>query len=418
MKKTLILTSLSLSAAALLVGCGSSSTESTATGTFIDAAVEGCSYETSSGLTGTTDAQGRFQYRKGDRVKLHLGNLVLGESTPQEDGLLTPDDISGENSDAKLLILRTLQSLDSDKDPSNGITISKETVEALSDIDTTDIATLTEEELLALDSDVRTTLDENNDGAIDVDETDAVTHYDTSLNTWYTNHGGSETRGNGERNGNGNHGENAHDTNQTTNSATSTLSSLTPELKEALAYMGNEERLAYDVYTYLYNYHIANNGVEVKQLSNIAKAEVKHVQTVQSLVVKYALNSAPENVTKPVASSSVSFEDMPSGEYGIVAIQELYNALVAKGETSKEEALMVGCMVEVTDITDLDEKIEIAQASNAEDIEASFTNLRNASYNHYWAFDKGLKNLGVTNGCYVEGDALLTNKEGVYPTND
>ncbi len=39
--------------------------------------------------------------------------------------------------------------------------------------------------------------------------------------------------------------------------------------------------------------------------------------------------------------------------------------------------------------------IALAQDSNASDVEEAFTFLRNASYNHYWAFDKGLKDLGL-----------------------
>jgi hypothetical protein len=75
-------------------------------------------------------------------------------------------------------------------------------------------------------------------------------------------------------------------------------------------------------------------------------------------------------------------------------------------------------MVEVTDVEDLDKYIVQAAASNAEDIVAGFEVLRNGSYNHYWAFDKGLKNAGIVNGCFVENDPLLTNKEGIYPVNE
>jgi len=109
---------------------------------------------------------------------------------------------------------------------------------------------------------------------------------------------------------------------------------------------------------------------------------------------------------------------MPRGVYDIQAIQDLYDALYALGQNSQEDALKVGCMVEVTDIDDLDKYITQAQESNATDIEAAFNTLRNGSYNHYWAFDKALKNIGVTNGCYYEGDTLLTNKEGIYPQNE
>jgi len=179
------------------------------------------------------------------------------------------------------------------------------------------------------------------------------------------------------------------------------LSKLTPELKNAIAHMGNEERLAYDVYQNLYNYHMSESGTEIKQLKNISeKSEIKHIGIVQDIVKKYTLN--PEDVTNvidPVASRDVKFEDMPSGKYDIPAIQSLYDTLYAKGISSQQDALEVGCMVEVTDVNDLDKYIMMAEVSSATDIIDAFNLLRDGSYNHYWAFDKGLKKLDITDGC-------------------
>lgn len=62
-------------------------------------------------------------------------------------------------------------------------------------------------------------------------------------------------------------------------------------------------------------------------------------------------------------------------------------------------------MVEVTDINDLLADIETARADGATDIVAAFEFLRDGSYSHYWAFDNGLKNMGVTDGCCSLGDA-------------
>ena len=140
-------------------------------------------------------------------------------------------------------------------------------------------------------------------------------------------------------------------------------STLTQDLKDAIAYMGNEERLAYDIYTNLYDYHLENNHVEIRQLYNIAhNSEIKHVGIVQDIVKKY--NLGEDNLTN----------------------------------------------------NDLNQYIVLTQDANATDVEEAFNILREGSYNHYWAFDRGLKNLGIANGCYVEGDALLgENKEGIYP---
>ncbi len=48
-----------------------------------------------------------------------------------------------------------------------------------------------------------------------------------------------------------------------------------------------------------------------------------------------------------------------------------------------------------------------------------FTVLRDASYNHYWAFDKGLKDLGVSDGCCSLGTIDGINYcHSEYPKNE
>jgi len=183
-------------------------------------------------------------------------------------------------------------------------------------------------------------------------------------------------------------------------------SELTQELKNSLAYMGNEERLAYDVYMNLYNYH-KQNGIEIKQLYNIAtRSETRHIQTVQDLVKRYniSLNDLTIVDANVVNSNNMSANNMPSGVYDVPKIQELYDYLYDKGINSQKDALKVGCMVEVTDINDLNEYIKEAEESNAKDVKAAFEFLRKGSYNHYWAFDNGLKNIGVSDGCCSLGD--------------
>ena len=144
-------------------------------------------------------------------------------------------------------------------------------------------------------------------------------------------------------------------------------SELIQELKNSLAYMGNEERLAYDVYMNLYNYH-KQNGIEIKQFYNIAtKSESKHISTVQDLVKRYNLGVADfTNVDANVVNSNnMSPNNMPSGVYDVPAIQDLYDRLYAMGQNSQEDALKVGCMVEVTDVNDLNGYITQAQNANA-----------------------------------------------------
>ena len=441
---------LSLVVATFLVGCGSDSDTNTKSnnssnattttnkiGYFVDAPIEGSAYITSSGIEGTTDKTGRFRYKEGDSVKFSIGNLTLGETTPTEDGLITPEGLAHGDEELKVLLLRVLQSLDSDNDPSNGITIPSIVIDSLSDINETEITT--EEKLLDIDNELALAIDEDFDGVVDTNETEAIAHFENSTTKWEehrpTDAGQDEEHGNRPEDAgqnseqHGNSGENGHsqDTNQTedcNNSVdvtSSPLSTLTPELKNAIAYMGNEERLAYDVYHNLYDYHNSENAIAINQLKNISeKSEIKHVGIVQDIVKKYSL--APEeltNVIDPVATRDISFTDMPSGRYDIPAIQGLYDALYAKGITSQKDALEVGCMVEVTDIDDLDRYIAMAQTSNAPDVEEAFNFLRDGSYNHYWAFDNGLKNIGIADGCCSLGTIDGVNYcHSEYPQNE
>lgn len=98
---------------------------STNTGYFVDSAVSGLSYLTSSGIAGVTDATGAFDYAPGDTVTFSVGDVVIGEATGAS--LLTPVSLvpgaTDETDTTVTNIARFLQSLDDDGDPSNGITI-------------------------------------------------------------------------------------------------------------------------------------------------------------------------------------------------------------------------------------------------------------------------------------------------------
>ncbi len=194
----------------------------------------------------------------------------------------------------------------------------------------------------------------------------------------------------GDKNGNGNGGNgNPQDINIDLDSYT--LSPLTKEQKYALAYMWNEERLAYDIYLNLNKIHPA------KQLENIAtRSEVKHISLVRDLVAKYDINIT-NLVDYKESYSQAELDAMGSGIYGIPAIQNLYNDLYAEGVDSLEATLKVGCKVEVVDVNDLDKYIATSTGNQA--LIDTFTILLEGSYKHYWAFDKGLKNIGVSSGC-------------------
>ncbi len=222
------------------------------------------------------------------------------------------------------------------------------------------------------------------------------------------------TKGNaGDGNSNGNSHQNSGDTsNQSTSSTTVNVNAynlipLDDKQKYSLAYMWNEERLAQDVYLNLYKVHS-----DVRQLDNIgSNSEGVHIELVQNLVEAYDINIT-NLIDYTQNYSEAELNAMAPGEYGIEDIQNLYNILYADGVTSAQAALEVGCKVEVTDITDLDKYIIDAKDNQA--LLDTFNILRDGSYSHYWAFDKGLVNLGISDGCCSLGSDFCKPE---YPQN-
>lgn len=136
-----------LTAAVLLAACGGGDNTPTNTNTntpptntnlrsgiLTDAPVGGVSYSTTpSGRTGTTDANGTYQFNDGDSVTFTLGTLTLG--TVPATGIVTPTELAGGNDSKLLNLLVILQSLDLDGNPTNGITIPPAAASALTAID-------------------------------------------------------------------------------------------------------------------------------------------------------------------------------------------------------------------------------------------------------------------------------------------
>ncbi len=136
---------LSLAAVSVLTftGCGSSSSSTPPAeevgynGKFIDSAVAGVSFVCDS-VSGITDANGVFgTCPAGSTVTFSIGGLVLGSSAATDDNIFFVTDIveGAERTDTDnpdvLDIAVLLQSLDSDGDPSNGITVPAEAAEIM-----------------------------------------------------------------------------------------------------------------------------------------------------------------------------------------------------------------------------------------------------------------------------------------------
>ena len=164
---------------------------------------------------------------------------------------------------------------------------------------------------------------------------------------------------------NGNQGRNGTGVGITTIPA----SDLSDAEAASLLFMREEEKLARDVYTKMYELW----GMPIFQ--NIAGSEQMHMDQIKLLLDRYGLADpalAPGQFTDP-------------------ALQALYDQLVAQGSVSLADAMNVGVLIEQTDIADLQERI--AQTDNA-DIQMVYSNLLNGSYNHLAAFSGEAGNTG------------------------
>lgn len=100
-----------------------------ATGILVDSPVSGVTYSASSGKSGTTDENGSFNFNHGDKIDFKLGGLTLANIPGSL--IVTPIELAGDNANKLQNLLILFQSLDSDSDLSNGISISRETAAAL-----------------------------------------------------------------------------------------------------------------------------------------------------------------------------------------------------------------------------------------------------------------------------------------------
>jgi hypothetical protein len=112
------LISLSLFAMLSLIGCGSSGSSSSETGTgyYVDSPVEGVDY-TCGSQKGKTSDSGKFIFEKGKGCTFSLAGVKLRETSSSQ---LTDGGKVFEDNDN---VARFLQSLDNDGNPGNGIFI-------------------------------------------------------------------------------------------------------------------------------------------------------------------------------------------------------------------------------------------------------------------------------------------------------
>ena len=148
---------------------------------------------------------------------------------------------------------------------------------------------------------------------------------------------------------------------------------VSPEEANGLIFMREEEKLARDTYNTLY----AKWGMRV--FNNIAQSEQRHTDSIKLLLEKYELDDPVKN-------------DTP-GVFVNADLQNLYDTLTAKGDSSLADALLVGALIEEVDILDIQKELD--EHVDNEDIAIVYDNLLNGSYNHLRAFVKNLSRQSV-----------------------
>lgn len=148
---------------------------------------------------------------------------------------------------------------------------------------------------------------------------------------------------------------------------------LSQQEEQSLLFMREEEKLARDVYLYMFRKY------DQMVFDHISGSEQTHMDAIAVLLEKY-------NITYNTPTEEGIFNDPD--------LQALYVELIAKGDSSLADALIVGATIEDLDIRDLE--LAIAEFENA-DILDTYSRLACGSRNHMRAF---IRNLDIQNISY------------------
>lgn len=135
---------------------------------------------------------------------------------------------------------------------------------------------------------------------------------------------------------------------------------------ELLSYLIEEEKLAHDVYTVMYEMYGS------KVFGNILESEATHQSKVMELLDIYGV---------------VDPRDSELGVFNDPDLQALYDQLIAKGSISAQDAFEVGVMIEEKDIADITDQLALTSDS---EIVSVLESLRSGSENHLRAFNRQL----------------------------
>lgn len=132
---------------------------------------------------------------------------------------------------------------------------------------------------------------------------------------------------------------------------------------QGLLLMREEEKLARDVYTVLYEKWNLNVFL------NIAKSEATHMEAVGALLKRYDIDDPVKKDTPGIFSNS--------------ELAALFEELTNQGSTSLKNAIAAGTLIEDLDISDL---LNLISTTDNDDIKVVYQNLLKGSRNHLRSF--------------------------------
>lgn len=137
------------------------------------------------------------------------------------------------------------------------------------------------------------------------------------------------------------------------------------DLAAQLAYLIQEEKLAHDIYV------LAASKYGVNVFENISKSETTHQTAIGSLLAGYSL-----------ADPTVG---LAPGAFIDPSVQKLYDELALRVNSSQQQAVEVGVLIEKTDIADLQ---KVVNATPGEEVTMVLQRLIAASQRHLQAFER------------------------------
>jgi hypothetical protein len=141
--------------------------------------------------------------------------------------------------------------------------------------------------------------------------------------------------------------------------------------KEGLSFIWEEEKMARDLYTSLYE------SDKLTIFNDLARSEQSHMDQARAIIDKYALTIPGKD---------------EQGVYQNQTLQRVHDELLAKGLSSDQDALNAAANFEEISIIDLEKELN---ATHAEDVKAMYQGLLAGSQKHLRSYVTELKDRGI-----------------------